>query len=136
MRIIGETNIPFLSYRKIALTLSALAIAGGLAYQFLGPGLNLGIKIAVEKIQNRAREVTLLAPWILDPDQNLVLLRLIEALNGRSTGREFVDRGSQQTEVWLFAEFESHLCAADEVDAEVEPRSEELVGQSADDRQR
>ena len=43
MRIIGETNIPFLSYRKIALTLSALAIAGGLAYQFLGPGLNLGI---------------------------------------------------------------------------------------------
>jgi preprotein translocase subunit SecF len=43
MRIIGDTNIPFLSYRKIALTLSALAIAGGLAYQFLGPGLNLGI---------------------------------------------------------------------------------------------
>jgi preprotein translocase subunit SecF len=43
MRIIGDTNIPFLSYRKIALTLSVLAIAGGLAYQFLGPGLNLGI---------------------------------------------------------------------------------------------
>ena len=43
MRIIGDTNIPFLSYRKIALSLSALAIAGGLAYQFLGPGLNLGI---------------------------------------------------------------------------------------------
>jgi preprotein translocase subunit SecF len=43
MRIIGDTKIPFLSYRKIALTLSALAIAGGLAYQFLGPGLNLGI---------------------------------------------------------------------------------------------
>ena len=43
MRIIGETNIPFLSYRKIALSLSALVIAGGLAYQFLGPGLNLGI---------------------------------------------------------------------------------------------
>ena len=43
MRIIGDTNIPFLSYRKIALTLSALAIAGGLAYEFLGPGLNLGI---------------------------------------------------------------------------------------------
>jgi len=43
MRIIGDTNIPFLSYRKIALSLSALAIVGGLAYQFLGPGLNLGI---------------------------------------------------------------------------------------------
>jgi preprotein translocase subunit SecF len=43
MRIIGDTNIPFLSYRKIALSLSLLAIAGGLAYQFLGPGLNLGI---------------------------------------------------------------------------------------------
>ena len=43
MRIIGDTSIPFLSYRRIALTLSVLAIAGGLAYQFLGPGLNLGI---------------------------------------------------------------------------------------------
>ncbi len=43
MQIIGDTNIPFLSYRKIALSLSTLAIIGGLAYQFLGPGLNLGI---------------------------------------------------------------------------------------------
>lgn len=43
MRIIGDTSIPFLSYRKIALTLSCLAMAAGLAYQFLGPGLNLGI---------------------------------------------------------------------------------------------
>jgi preprotein translocase subunit SecF len=43
MRIIGDTNIPFLSYRKIAITLSGLAIAGGVAYHFLGPGLNLGI---------------------------------------------------------------------------------------------
>ena len=43
MRIIGDTNIPFLSYRKIALSLSMLVILGGLAYQFLGPGLNLGI---------------------------------------------------------------------------------------------
>jgi preprotein translocase subunit SecF len=43
MRIIGDTNIPFLSYRKIALTISTLAISAGLAYQFLGPGLNLGI---------------------------------------------------------------------------------------------
>jgi preprotein translocase subunit SecF len=43
MRIIGDTNIPFLSYRAIALTLSVLVIAGGLAYEFVGPGLNLGI---------------------------------------------------------------------------------------------
>ncbi len=43
MRIIGETNIPFLSYRKIALVLSAVVIAAGLVYEFLGPGLNLGI---------------------------------------------------------------------------------------------
>mgnify|MGYP001818236087 FL=1 len=43
MRIIGDTNIPFLSYRRIALTLSALVLAAGLAYHFAGPGLNLGI---------------------------------------------------------------------------------------------
>ena len=43
MRIIGDTNIPFLSYRKIALSISILVIIGGLAYQFMGPGLNLGI---------------------------------------------------------------------------------------------
>jgi preprotein translocase subunit SecF len=43
MRIIGDTNIPFLSYRRIALVLSALVIIAGLAYEFLGPGLNLGI---------------------------------------------------------------------------------------------
>jgi len=43
MRIIGDTNIPFLSYRKIALVLSAVVIAAGLVYEFLGPGLNLGI---------------------------------------------------------------------------------------------
>ena len=43
MRIIGDTNIPFLSYRRIALSISVLVIIAGLAYQFLGPGLNLGI---------------------------------------------------------------------------------------------
>ena len=43
MRIIGDTNIPFLSYRKIALSISMAIIVAGLAYQFLGPGLNLGI---------------------------------------------------------------------------------------------
>jgi preprotein translocase subunit SecF len=43
MRIIGDTNIPFLSYRKIALTFSAVVIVAGLTYEFFGPGLNLGI---------------------------------------------------------------------------------------------
>jgi preprotein translocase subunit SecF len=43
MRIIGDTNIPFLSYRGIALTVSLLVITAGVAYELLGPGLNLGI---------------------------------------------------------------------------------------------
>jgi preprotein translocase subunit SecF len=44
MRIIGDTNIPFLSYRWIAITLSAAVILAGLGYEFLGGGgLNLGI---------------------------------------------------------------------------------------------
>jgi preprotein translocase subunit SecF len=43
MRIIGDTNIPFLSYRRIALTISVIVIAGGVAYMLLGAGLNLGI---------------------------------------------------------------------------------------------
>lgn len=43
MRIIGDTNIPFLKYRGIALTMSMLVILGGLAYELFGPGFNLGI---------------------------------------------------------------------------------------------
>ncbi len=44
MRIIGDTNIPFLSYRWIAISLSCAVILAGLAYEFLGGGgLNLGI---------------------------------------------------------------------------------------------
>ncbi len=43
MRIIGDTNIPFLSYRRIAIVISAVVIIAGLAYEFLGHGLNLGI---------------------------------------------------------------------------------------------
>jgi len=50
MRIIGDTNIPFLSYRKIALTISAIVVLIGLALIFagffnphLGIGLNFGI---------------------------------------------------------------------------------------------
>jgi preprotein translocase subunit SecF len=43
MRIIGDTNLPFLSYRKIALSFSLLTILAGLAFEYFGPGLNLGI---------------------------------------------------------------------------------------------
>jgi preprotein translocase subunit SecF len=43
MRIIGDTHIPFLSYRKIALGISMAVILAGVAYMFFGPGLNLGI---------------------------------------------------------------------------------------------
>ena len=43
MRIIGDTNIPFLKYRRIALPLSLAVILAGLAYELSGHGLNLGI---------------------------------------------------------------------------------------------
>ncbi len=43
MRIIGDTKIPFLSYRRISLTFSLILILAGVGYQQLGPGLNLGI---------------------------------------------------------------------------------------------
>ncbi len=46
MRIIGDTNFPFLSYRKIALTLSLLVILAGVGYEWLGSGLNFGIDFA------------------------------------------------------------------------------------------
>jgi len=42
-RIIGETNFPFLKYRRVALTVSLLIILGGLACELWGPGLNVGI---------------------------------------------------------------------------------------------
>jgi len=43
MRIIGDTNIPFLTYRRVAITVSVLVILAGLAYMQWGAGLNLGI---------------------------------------------------------------------------------------------
>jgi len=43
MRIIGDTSIPFLSYRRIAIAISILVILSGFAFEFFGPGLNLGI---------------------------------------------------------------------------------------------
>jgi preprotein translocase subunit SecF len=43
MRIIGDTNIPFLKYRGIALSISLLVILAGIGVYYWGPGLNLGI---------------------------------------------------------------------------------------------
>ncbi len=43
MRIIRETNFPFLSYRRYAIGGSLLIILAGVAYMIFGPGLNLGI---------------------------------------------------------------------------------------------
>jgi len=43
MRIIGDTNFPFLKYKWIALCGSLIVIVAGLAYELLGPGLNYGI---------------------------------------------------------------------------------------------
>ncbi|MCU0304643.1 MAG: protein translocase subunit SecF [Thermoanaerobaculales bacterium] len=43
MQIIGDTNIPFLSYRRVAISASLVVILAGLAFQLLGSGLNLGI---------------------------------------------------------------------------------------------
>jgi preprotein translocase subunit SecF len=43
MRIIGDTNFPFLSYRRVAIVCSIVVIVAGLSYEFLGHGLNLGI---------------------------------------------------------------------------------------------
>lgn len=46
MRIIGDTNFPFLRYRKVALTLSLLVILAGVSYEWFGSGLNFGIDFA------------------------------------------------------------------------------------------
>jgi len=43
MRIIKKTNIPFLSYRWIAMGISLALILGGIGLIAFGPGLNLGI---------------------------------------------------------------------------------------------
>ena len=43
MRIIGETHLPFLRYRRFAIGVSLAVILAGLAYEAFGPGLNLGI---------------------------------------------------------------------------------------------
>lgn len=43
MRIIGDTNFPFLKYKWVALCGSLVVIVAGLAYELLGPGLNFGI---------------------------------------------------------------------------------------------
>jgi len=46
MRLIGDTNIPFLSYRRVALSISLLVILVGIVFELAGPGLNFGIDFA------------------------------------------------------------------------------------------
>ncbi len=93
MRIIGETHIPFLSYRKIALSVSAVVILAGLAYIFLGPGLNLGIDFVggtqvtvkfreapdLDRLRDAVSAISVGTPEIQsfdEADKNEVLIRL------------------------------------------------------------
>ena len=80
MRIIGDTNIPFLSYRRIALSLSLLVILAGLGYELLGPGLNMGIDF------QGGTQVT------VKLDQPPDLDRLRETLAGLETGEPVIQR--------------------------------------------
>ena len=93
MRIIGETHIPFLSYRKIALSVSSVLILAGLAYTFLGPGLNLGIDFVggtqvtvkfrqapdLDRLRDAVSAIAVGTPEIQsfdEADKNEVLIRL------------------------------------------------------------
>lgn len=93
MRIIGETKIPFLSYSKIALTVSMLLILGGVAYIFFGGGLNLGIDFVggtqvtvkfrqppdLDRLRDAVSAITEGTPEIQsfdEADKNEVLIRL------------------------------------------------------------
>jgi len=93
MRIIGETNIPFLSYRKIALSISALLLIAGFAYIAAGPGLNLGIDFVggtqvtvkfrqapdLDRLRGAVSEITSGTPEIQrfdEAEKNEVLIRV------------------------------------------------------------
>jgi preprotein translocase subunit SecF len=86
MRIIGDTNIPFLSYRKIALTVSGLIVLGGtvlIVLGFLRPeisGLNFGIDFT--------GGTQVLAKFRQDPD----LGRLRESLADVAPGEPVIQR--------------------------------------------
>jgi len=80
MRIIGETSIPFLSYRWIALAVSGVVILGGLGLIFFGPGLNKGIDFV------GGTQVTL--KFQEEPD----LQRLREALTGLAAGTPVIQQ--------------------------------------------
>jgi preprotein translocase subunit SecF len=80
MRIIGETNIPFLSYRWIALAVSGTLILGGLGLTFFGPGLNKGIDfVGGTQVTVKFQE---------EPD----LQRLREALAGLDAGTPVIQQ--------------------------------------------
>ncbi len=80
MRFIKKTNIPFLKYRYIAGGISLLLILGGLAYIFLGPGLNLGIDFV------GGTQVTL--KFTADPD----LAKIREVITATGMGEPVVQR--------------------------------------------
>ena len=94
------------------------------------------VEILVQKLEDRTREVTLRAFGVFDPNQNFILLDLIETLNERRSQGQVRDRLTQSAEVRLVAEFERDLGPTYEVDSEIEPRSEKLVSQTANNRQR
>ena len=96
---------------------------------------DVGVEVAVQEVENRARKVPLSTCRILHPDQDLVLLRLVEALDQRGSDPELLDGRPQLDEVGLLLELDVDLGAADEVDSEVEPVTEELVAQARDDGQ-
>ncbi len=80
MRIIGKTNIPFLSYRWIALSISLVLILVGLGIIFFGPGLNLGIDfVGGTQVTLKFRE---------DPD----LPRLRKVLSKLTVGEPVIQR--------------------------------------------
>lgn len=80
MRIIGDTNFPFLRYKWVALGGSLVVILAGLAYELLGPGLNYGIDfVGGTTVTVRFRE---------QPD----LGRLRDALGRLGTGTPTVQR--------------------------------------------
>lgn len=80
MRIIGDTQFPFLSYRKVAIGISMAIILAGMAYMFLGPGLNLGIDFV------GGTQVTV--KFHQDPDLN----RLRAAIDATTEGTPEIQR--------------------------------------------
>src|SRR5512139_1878576 len=86
MRIIGETHIPFLSYRKLFVVLSSIVVGGGVLWLVAGllnpsiPGLRFGIDFT--------GGTQVLAKFREAPD----LDRLRESLTGLSADAPVIQR--------------------------------------------